>query len=61
MKIVGRKTAVRVFKTKEEADEYIAASKEQLYIEQQKGEATRCSGNYCGVADFCEQYQTECV
>ena len=32
----GRKTAVRVFKSKEEADEYIAASKEQLYIEQQK-------------------------
>ena len=57
----GRKTAVRVFKSKEEADEYIASSKEQLYIEQQKGEATRCSGNYCGVANFCEQYQTECV
>ena len=53
----GRKTAIRVFKTIEEATEL--AEKEKGYVETRKGEYTRCTGNYCGVAQWCEQYQGE--
>lgn len=51
----GRKTAVRVF------DEPVAAgelAKEvKGFIEIRKGEAVRCTGNFCGVAQWCSQYQ----
>jgi len=53
----GRKTAIRVFKTIEEATEL--AEKEKGYVETRKGEPKRCTGNYCGVAQWCEQYQGE--
>jgi len=53
----GRKTAVRVFKTIEEAQEL--AAKEKGYVETRAGEPRRCTGNFCGVAEFCEQYQSE--
>lgn len=50
----GRKTAIRVFKSMEEAKEL--ALKEKGYVEERPGEPKRCTGNYCGVADWCEQY-----
>jgi hypothetical protein len=53
----GRKTAVRVFKTIEEANEL--AEKEKGYVETRLGEPKRCTGNYCGVAEWCEQYKRE--
>ena len=53
----GRKTAIRVFKTIEEATEL--AEKEKGYVETRQGEYTRCAGNYCGVAQWCKQYQGE--
>ena len=53
----GRKTAIRVFKTIEEATEL--AEKEKGYVETRAGEYTRCTGNYCGVAQWCDQYQGE--
>jgi len=53
----GRKTAIRVFKTIEEATEL--AEKEKGYVETRKGEPKRCTGNFCGVAQWCEQYQGE--
>jgi hypothetical protein len=53
----GRKTAIRVFKTIEEATEL--AEKEKGYVETRKGEYTRCARNYCGVAEWCSQYQEE--
>jgi hypothetical protein len=53
----GRKTAIRVFKTIEEANEL--AEKEKGYVETRAGEFTRCAGNYCGVAEWCGQYQGE--
>lgn len=49
----GRKTAIRVFKTIEEAKEL--AEKEKGYVETRLGEPKRCSGNFCGVAEFCDQ------
>lgn len=53
----GRKTAVRLFKTIEEANEL--AEKEKGYVETRLGEPARCTGNYCGVAKWCDQYQGE--
>ena len=53
----GRKTAIRLFKTIEEANEL--AEKEKGYVETRLGEPKRCTGNYCGVAEWCEQYQGE--
>lgn len=53
----GRKTAIRVFKTMNEATEL--AGKEKGYVETRLGEPKRCTGNYCGVAQWCDQYQAE--
>ena len=51
----GRKTAVRVFKTMEEAVEL--AKEKDHYVETRPGEPVRCTGNYCGVADYCDQFK----
>ena len=51
----GRKTAIKLFKSIEEANEL--AEKEKGYVETRKGEPVRCTGNYCGVAQWCDQYQ----
>jgi len=51
----GRKTAIRVFDTQHEADEL--AAKEKGYVEIRNGEPVRCTGNFCGVAQWCSQYQ----
>lgn len=53
----GRKTAIRVFKSLQEATE--TAEKEKGYVETRPGEPKRCTGNYCGVAQWCKQYQQE--
>lgn len=53
----GRKTAIRVFKTLDEATEL--AAKEKGYVETRPGEPRRCAGNYCGVAQWCEQFKKE--
>jgi hypothetical protein len=53
----GRKTAIRVLKDKTEANEM--AEKEKGYVETRLGEPKRCTGNYCGVADHCEQYRLQ--
>jgi hypothetical protein len=53
----GRKTAIRVFKTIEEATEL--AEKEKGYVEERKGEPKRCTGDFCGVSQWCKQYQGE--
>jgi RecB family exonuclease len=56
----GRKTAIRVLETEEEAKELLATLPPTAkgFIEIRKGEAVRCTGNYCGVAQWCSQYQS---
>jgi hypothetical protein len=53
----GRKTAIRVLTSEQEAKEM--AEKEKGYVETRLGEPRRCAGNYCGVAEWCKQYQGE--
>lgn len=53
----GRKTAIRVFKDLEEANQL--AEKEKGYVETRPGEPKRCTGNFCGVAQWCEQFKRE--
>jgi hypothetical protein len=53
----GRKTAIRVLDSEEEAKEL--AEKEKGFVEIRKGEAIRCVNNFCGVNQWCSQYQKE--
>jgi PD-(D/E)XK nuclease superfamily len=55
----GRKTAVRVFDSEEEALALLSEmpEKDKGFIEIRKGEAVRCTGNFCGVNKWCSQYQ----
>ena len=59
----GRKTAIRVFKDSTEAqqcaDEETKKGKGKAYVEIRPAEPKRCTGDYCGVAQWCEQYQGE--
>lgn len=59
----GRKSAIRVLKDLSEATQL--AQKEKGYVETRKGEPRRCTGNWCGVNEWCDQHraylaQAEC-
>ena len=67
----GRKSAVRLYDNEEDAKEHIVTKRNEpsknqkpnpyqiadYYIDHRKGDNSRCSGNYCGVAEFCTQYK----
>ena len=53
----GRARAIRLHSSKEEAAEQVEYLGKDHYIEDRVGEATRCTQNWCGVADWCDQYQ----
>lgn len=53
----GRKTAIRLLKDEDEAKQL--AEKEKGYVEVRPGEPKRCLGNFCSVAQWCDQYQLE--
>lgn len=54
----GRKSAVKLFDTEEEANGWIGrqADGEVFIIEHRPGEPVRCSGDYCGVSQWCRQW-----
>jgi len=55
----GRKSAVRLLDTKEEAEKYIFErykNGKDVYIEHRKGERVRCEA-FCIVNEFCKEYQ----
>jgi len=56
----GRKTAIRVLDTQDEAEALLKEmpEKDKGFIEIRKGEAVRCTGNFCGVSQWCNQYQS---
>jgi len=55
----GRKSAVKLFDSEREASLFINNQEgaNALFIEHRPGEFTRCSQNFCGVAQFCDQYK----
>jgi hypothetical protein len=53
----GRKTAVRVFDTEEEARKMVSDLGSGHYMETRQGEQVRCQG-YCSCRDFCDFYHT---
>lgn len=53
----GRKIAVRVLDN--EADAKVLAEEVKGFVEIRNGEAVRCTGNFCGVSQWCKQYQKE--
>lgn len=59
----GRKTAIRVVKDEAEAkqiaQEETMKGKGEAYVDTRIGEPKRCTGDYCGVAQWCSQYQSE--
>lgn len=55
----GRKTAVRVFDN--EPDAKSLADEVKGFVEIRKGEAVRCTGNFCGVNKWCKQYQSTLI
>lgn len=54
----GRKSAVKLFDTEEEANGWIGRQQdgEVLVTEHRPGEPVRCSGDYCGVSQWCKQW-----
>lgn len=52
----GRKTAIRVFDDKENADLMLQACDKDHYIQERKGEDGKCNG-YCGCCEFCSYWQ----
>ena len=55
----GRKSAVRLFPSEAEAEERVAKEGSNHYVEIRKGEKTRCTQDWCGVSQWCDQYQAE--
>ena len=55
----GLKRAMRVFGTEDEANQFSSEQTVPTEIEYRAGEAVRCNGNYCGVAEFCSQFRGE--
>lgn len=56
----GRKSAVKLFDNREDADGWIGQqSGEDFIIEHRPGDPIRCTGNYCGVAKWCKQFLAE--
>ena len=53
----GRKTAIKLYTDVNEAWE--RAKQEKGYVEERTGEPKRCTGNFCGVSQWCKQYQQE--
>jgi hypothetical protein len=56
----GRKSALRILSSREEAEGWVEAhkDKEKLLIDFSPGKAVRCE-NYCAVAPFCQQHSKE--
>ena len=55
----GRKSAVRLFSSEAEAEERVAKEGDNHYLEIRKGEKTRCTQDWCGVSQWCDQFQAE--
>ena len=53
----GRKSAIKLFPTEVAAQDRLVGLDKTHYIETRAGEQTRCAGDWCGVSQWCDQYQ----
>lgn len=55
----GLKRASKVFDNEDDAKNFVATLNGNVgaYVEKRPGEAVRCTGNFCGVNQWCSQYQ----
>lgn len=51
----GRKKAVQVFNDRQMAEDFCVENNYRL--EHRRGDSVRCTGNYCQVREFCDQYK----
>ena len=56
---VGAKRNARVFDVEVDAQKYADNAKGDYEVLYEPGEAIRCERNFCGVADWCEQFKEE--
>jgi len=56
VKAKGRKTALRVLDSKEDAERWMQDNGKGDFIEERKGEDKKCL-DFCSVCDFCNYYQ----
>ena len=52
----GRKTAVKLYDSEEEANARVEAEGKGFYVEHRKGEDSKCL-NYCSACEFCSHYK----
>lgn len=52
----GRKTAVKLYDSEEEANARVEAEGKGFYVEHRKGEDSKCL-NYCSACEFCNHYK----
>ena len=52
----GRKTAVKLYDSEEEANERVEQEGKGFYVEHRKGEDSKCL-NYCSACEFCSHYK----
>jgi len=52
----GRKSAVRLYDSKEEAEKRAKNEGEKFYVEHRPGEDSKCLG-YCSACEFCSHYR----
>lgn len=52
-----KQRATRVFDSIGDAGAFVLAGQGEQEIVERPGSSVRCEGNYCGVAEFCTQYQ----
>ena len=52
------KRALKVFTSEDEAKIY-CKNLDDVTIVERKGKSSRCEGNYCNVAEFCDQFNME--
>tara|TARA_A100001515_G_scaffold38071_1_gene29944 strand:- start:1413 stop:2291 length:879 start_codon:yes stop_codon:yes gene_type:complete len=55
----GRKRAVRVLASREEAEDYLKSLGKDHLVEERVGESTRCAQDWCRVARWCDQNNLE--
>ena len=54
----GRKSAIKLFDSKEEAEKNMSALG-GTYIEERKGEDKKCDNGYCNVCKWCPYFQNK--